>query len=199
MTIDQSADPAARPLVVCGIAGSLRRESYNRALLRAALELAPEGMEIRIFDRMGEIPLFNEDVEAQGDPEPVRALKSAIGEADALLIATPEYNHGVPGVLKNAIDWASRPARGSVLAGKPTARFGASPGVTGTARAQTQLRGSFVFTQTPALLQPEILVYRAHEKFDAEGRLTDEKTREFVAKLLRELADWTRLLQSRAR
>lgn len=196
MTIDTSPESAVRPLVVCGIAGSLRRASYNRALLRAAQELAPDGMEIRIFD-LADVPLYNEDVEAQGDPEPVRALKSAIREADALLIATPEYNHGVPGVLKNAIDWASRPPRGAVLAGKPTAILGASPGVTGTARAQTQLRGSFVFTQTPALLNPEILVYRAHEKFDAEGRLTDEKTREFVALLLRELADWTRLLQSR--
>lgn len=199
MTVDTSAWPesATRPLVVCAIAGSLRRASYNRALLRAAQELAPEGMEIRIFDLI-DVPLYNEDVEAQGDPEPVRALKSAIGEADALLIATPEYNHGVPGVLKNAIDWASRPPRGAVLAGKPAAVFGASPGVTGTARAQTQLRASFVFTQTPALLQPEILVYRAHEKFDAEGRLTDEKTREFVGRLLRELAEWTRLLQSRS-
>ncbi|HEX6040478.1 NADPH-dependent FMN reductase [Longimicrobium sp.] len=199
MTVDTSIAPtesATRPLVVCAIAGSLRRASYNRALLRAAQELAPDGMEIRIFDLI-DVPLYNEDVEAQGDPEPVRALKAAIGQADALLIATPEYNHGVPGVLKNAVDWASRPPRGAVLAGKPTAIFGASPGVTGTARAQTQLRASFVFTQTPALLSPEILVYRAHEKFDAEGRLTDEKTREFVARLLRELADWTRLLQAR--
>jgi chromate reductase len=196
MSIDTASAPAARPLVVCGIAGSLRRASYNRALLRAAQELAPEGMEIRIFDGIGDLPLYDEDVEAQGDPAPVQALKRAIGEADALLIATPEYNHGVPGVLKNAIDWASRPPRGSVLAGKPAAIFGASPGVTGTARAQTQLRGSFVFTQTPALLQPEILVYRAHEKFDADGNLTDAKTREFIGLFLRHLADWTRTLQS---
>ena len=181
-------------LVVCGIAGSLRQGSYNRALLRTARELAPAGMEIRIFDRMAEIQPFNQDVEASGDPEPVQALKRAIGEAGALLIATPEYNHGVPGVLKNAIDWASRPPRGSVLAGKPAAIFGASPGITGTARAQSQLRQAFVFTDTPVLPQPEILVYRAHEKFDAEGRLTDEKTREFVGKLLQELAEWARRL-----
>ena len=185
---------AEQPLVVCGIAGSLRRGSYNRALLRAAQELVPDGMEIRIFDRMAEIPLFNEDVESEGDPEPVQALKRAIGESDALLVATPEYNHGVPGVLKNAIDWASRPPRGSVLAGKPAAMLGASPGITGTARAQSQLRQAFVFTNTPALLQPEILVYRARETFDDEGRLTDEKTREFIGKLLRALADWTRKL-----
>ena len=194
MSEEASMEPGNRPLVVCGIAGSLRERSFNRALLRAAKELAPEGMEVRIFDRMAEIPLFNEDLEAHGDPEPVEALKRAIGEADALLIATPEYNHGVPGVLKNAIDWASRPARGSVLSGKPTAILGASPGVTGTARAQSQLRQAFVFTNTPAVLQPEILVYRANEKFDSERRLTDEKTREFVGKLHVTLADWTRRL-----
>lgn len=182
------------PLVVCGIAGSLRTGSLNRALLRATRELAPAGMEIRIFDGMADIPLYNQDVEALGDPEPVQALKRAIGEADALLVVTPEYNHGVPGVLKNAIDWASRPAGGSVLARKPAAILGASPGVTGTARAQSQLRQAFVFTNTPVVPQPEILVYRAHEKFDADGRLTDEKTREFVGKLLREFADWTRRL-----
>jgi chromate reductase, NAD(P)H dehydrogenase (quinone) len=184
-------------LVVCGIAGSLRRGSYNRALLRAAQELAPPDMEIRIFDRMKDIPLFDQDVETESDPEPVQAMKQAIGEADALLIATPEYNHGVPGLLKNAIDWASRPPRRSVLSGKPAAILGASPGITGTARAQSQLRQAFVFTNTPVLPQPEILVYRARDKFDAEGKLTDEKTREFVGKLLHELADWTRRLNSR--
>jgi chromate reductase len=192
---DGSPAATPQPFLVCGIAGSLRRQSYNRALLRAAQELAPDGTEVRIFDRLGELPLYDADLEAQGDPESVRALKGAIAEADALLIATPEYNHGVPGVLKNAIDWASRPPRGSVLRGKPAAIFGASPGITGTARAQSQLRLSFVFTETAALLQPEILVYRAAEKFDADGRLTDEKTREYVGKLLVALADWARRLR----
>jgi len=191
---EASADP---PLLVCGIAGSLRQRSYNRALLRAAVELRPAGMEIRAFERLAEIPLYNQDVEDAGTPEPVEALRRAIGEADALLVATPEYNHGVPGVLKNAIDWASRPPRSSVLNGKPAAIFGASPGITGTARAQAQLRLSFVFTQTPALLQPEVLVYRAAEKFDAEGRLVDEKTRAFVGRLLVALADWTLRLRPR--
>lgn len=185
----------ARGIVVCGIAGSLREKSFNRALLRNTLELAPEGMEIRIFDRIAEIPLYNQDVEDRGDPEPVQDLKRAIDEADALLIATPEYNNGVPGLLKNALDWASRPPRNSVLRGKPTAILGASPGITGTARAQAQLRQTFGFTGTPALLQPEVLVYRAAEKFDAEGQLIDEKTREFVGKLLRELVKWTRMLK----
>jgi chromate reductase len=181
-------------MIVCAFAGSLRERSYNRALLRAAQELAPDSMEIRIFDSMAEIPLFNEDVETAGDPEPVLALRAAITEADGLLVATPEYNHGVPGVLKNALDWASRPPRGSALDGKPAAIFGASRGITGSARAQSQLRQAFVFTNTPVLSRPEILVYRAHEKFDASGRLTDEKTREFVGKLLVELADWVRRL-----
>jgi chromate reductase len=189
---------SSEPLVVCGIAGSLRKASHNRALLRVAQELAPQStegdMEIRIFERIGEIPHYNEDVEKQGDPEPVAALKRAIGEADALLLATPEYNQGVPGVLKNAIDWASRPARRSVLAKKPTAIFGASPASTGSARAQSQLRQDLVFSDVPVLVQPEILVYRAQEKFDAELRLTDEKTREYIGKLLVALADWTRRL-----
>jgi chromate reductase len=187
---DPADTPSAPELKVLGIPGSLRRASYNRALLVAAQELAPPGMRIDIHDLHG-LPLFDEDVEAQGVPDAVAALRGAIAAADALLIATPEYNHGVPGVLKNAIDWASRPPRGSPLAGKPTAILGASPGATGTARAQSQLRQAFVFTRTPAVLQPEILVYRAHEKFDAAGRLTDETTRTFVRKLLDALVDWT--------
>ena len=188
-----SDDAVVRPMRVLGIAGSLRAGSYNRMLLRAAAELAPEGMEI-VTAEIGELPLFNEDVEAAGVPPAVETLRTAIRETDALLIATPEYNHGVPGVLKNAIDWASRPPRHSVLAGKPTALFGASPGMTGTARSQTQLRNSFVFTDTPVLPQPEVLVARAHEKFDAEGRLTDEPTRAFVRRLLEALHDWARRL-----
>ena len=186
--------PDDASLIVCAIAGSLRKASYNRALLRVAQELAPPDMEIRIFDRVGEIPPYNEDVEKQGDPEPVQALKRAIAEADALLLATPEYNQGVPGLLKNAIDWASRPARRSVLAKKPTAIFGASIASTGSARAQSQLRQDLVFSDVPVLVQPEILVYRAQEKFDAELRLTDDKTREYIGKLLAGLADWTRRL-----
>ena len=180
---------ADRDLRLLGFAGSLRTGSYNRALLRAAAELAPEGMRIEIHDLDG-IPLYNADVEAAGDPAEVVRFKDAIRQADALLIACPEYNHGVPGVLKNAIDWASRPARAAPLGGKPVGIIGASRGMTGSARGQSQLRQSFVFTNTYAMLQPEILVARAHEKFDEAGRLTDESTRAFLAKYLVALREW---------
>ena len=181
-------------ITILGIAGSLRAGSYNRALLRAASEVAPAGVELKIFDGLAAIPGYNADVEAKGDPEPVVAFKAAIRDADALLIATPEYNYGVPGVLKNAIDWASRPPGKSVLNRKPAALMGATPGSTGTARAQLALRQSFVFTETYVLLRPEVLIARAHEKFDADGRLTDERTRQSVGQLVAALVDWTRRL-----
>jgi chromate reductase len=184
-----AATEAQPPIHVLGFAGSLRRGSYNRALLRAAQELAPAGMAIEVFD-LAPVPLYNADVEAEGDPEPVAAFKAAIRRADALLIACPEYNHGVPGVLKNAIDWASRPPRGAALDRKPLALMGASPGMTGSARGQGQLRQAFVFTNSYALPQPEMLVARAQEKFDEQGNLTDEKTREFLRRLLDALAEW---------
>jgi chromate reductase len=178
-----------RAVKVAGFAGSLRQGSFNRALLRAAVELAPERMAIETLD-IADIPLFNADVEAQGDPEPVAAFKRAIGAADGLLIATPEYNLGVPGVTKNAIDWASRPPRESVLDGKPVAVMGATPGMGGTARGQSQLRQAFVFTNSYAMPQPEVLVRRASDLFDADGRLTDESTREHLVKFLNAFADW---------
>ncbi|HVO25288.1 MAG TPA: NADPH-dependent FMN reductase [Candidatus Margulisiibacteriota bacterium] len=175
---------------VLGFAGSLRSRSLNSALLRAAAELAPVGMEVHLFQDIGDIPLFNEDVEVQGDPAPVRAFKAAIQEAAALLIATPEYNYGVPGVLKNAIDWASRPAGKSPLNRKPAAIVGASMGMHGTARAQLALRQTFVFTETCTMLRPELYVSRAHEKFDADGRLVDEPTRKQLQKVLEAFAEW---------
>lgn len=174
---------------VLGIAGSLRKASFNRALLRAAQELAPKEMEITVFD-LAPIPPYNEDVEKEGDPGPVKALKDAIRSADALLVVSPEYNYGIPGVLKNAIDWASRPPGKSPLNGKPAAIMGASQGTGGTVRMQLALRQAFLFTDTYAMLKPEIYVARAQDKFDAEGRLTDEKTREFVGKLLAALVPW---------
>lgn len=179
------------PLDVLACAGSLRRGSYNRALLDAAQQLAPDDMRISIFDLAG-IPLYNQDVEDEGDPSSVVAFKDAIRASDALLIATPEYNHGVPGVMKNAIDWASRPPRDAPLDRKPVGILGASPGVTGSARGQSQLRQAFTFTNSYCMPQPEILVYRAHEKFDEDGRLTHEKTRAYLKKYLEALGAFAR-------
>jgi chromate reductase len=179
------------PLSVLGIAGSLRRGSYNRGLIRAAVEVAPAGTTVIPYD-LADLPLFNADVEAQGDPPSVAAFKRAIREADALLIATPEYNHCVPGVLKNAIDWASRPARASVLTGKPVAIMGASTGGGGTARAQAHLRDGLSYTNGLVLPLPEVLVPFADSKFDAESTLTDPETREAVRDLLVSFAAWTR-------
>lgn len=174
---------------ILAFAGSLRKGSYNKATLRAAKELAPESLNIQIFDLEG-IPLYNADVEAQGDPKRVSEFKEAIRGADGLLIATPEYNHGVPGVTKNAIDWASRPAKNAPLNEKPVGILGASPGMTGSARGQSQLRQAFEFTNSYCMPQPEILVYRAHQKFDDDGNLTDEATRKYLDKYLEALYDW---------
>jgi chromate reductase len=185
------ASTSDTPLTVLGIAGSLRAGSLNKALLRAAVELSPKNLEIRVYERLGDIPLYNADVEAKGDPEPVAAFKSAIASADALLVVTPEYNYGIPGPLKNAVDWASRPPNKSVLRDKPAAIMGASSGGIGTARAQLSLRQSFVFTNTLVMPQPEVLVARATEKFDESGKLKDDSTGKFVRQLLEALADWT--------
>src|SRR5258708_1896666 len=189
-------EPPNDILRVLGFAGSLRRGSLNRGLLRAAQEVAPPGMTIEPYD-LGTIPLYNYDLEAGGDPPPVAEFKEAIRRAQALLISTPEYQQGIPGVLKNALDWASRPAGRSAMQGKPVAIMGASPGFTGTARAQTQLRQALTYTRNLVVLQPEVLVCRAHEKFDSEGHLTDARTREFVRKLLDELWALARLLSPR--
>lgn len=182
-------DERSPPLTVLGLSGSLRKNSYNRALLRAAKELAPEGTIIGTFD-LGSIPPFNEDVEADGDPPVVAALKDRIAAADALLIATPEYNAGVPGVLKNALDWASRPAFLSVLAGKPVAMMAASPRRSGPARALRQLRETLVATLSFPLEQ-ELAIARAHEKF-TDGELSDPEAREALRQLLGALAEKAR-------
>ena len=185
-----------RSLTFLGIAGSLRRASYNRGLIRAAIDVAPPGTSVVPYE-LAAIPLFNADVEAEGDPAPVADFKRAIAAADALVIATPEYNHCVPGVLKNAIDWASRPARQAVLTGKPVAIMGASTGRGATARAQAHLRDGLAYTNGFVLPLPEVLVGVAGEKFDDDGNLTDLETREEVRDLLVSLAAWTgRLLRS---
>jgi len=168
---------------ILGIAGSLRSGSYNRALIRAARELAPPGVEVVEHDLRG-LPFYDGDVEAAGDPASVTAFKDAIRSANALLIATPEYNRGVPGVLKNAIDWASRPPLGSPLADKPVAIMGASTGLGGTARAQEQLRSALEFPRAKVLSSPEVLVPEAYLRFDEQGNLVDEEARAAISTLL---------------
>ena len=174
---------------VLGISGSLRRDSYNRALLEAAQAVAPPGMEINLFD-LHAIPPYDGDVEAAGDPPAVSRLKGRIRDADALLIATPEYNYGIPGVLKNAIDWASRPPRESVLDAKPIAIMGASTGIGGTAEAQAQLRRVLMYPGAQTLPEPEVLISRARRKFDHDLRLTDEESLAAIAALLDALVMW---------
>jgi chromate reductase len=180
----------SKDLRILGIAGSLRRESYNRFALRAATQLAPEGATIDIFELDG-IPGFNQD-EEQNPPAKVTELKTRIREADAILFVTPEYNYSVPGVLKNAIDWASRPYGDSAWNGKPAAIMGASLGAIGTARAQYHLRQMMVFLNMFPVNQPEVMIGNAAKRFDAAGNLTDDATKEFIRQLLQSLVDWTR-------
>lgn len=193
--IMRSDSAAARgPIRILGIAGSLRARSFNRALLRVAVDLAPGGMTIEIFDRVGELPLYNPDIDGDRAPAPVRALREAIHAADGLLIATPEYNYSIPAPLKNAIDWASRPANASSLNGKPLSIIGAATGMVGTARAQAALRQCFVFTRSLPLTGPEVLVSKAKEKFDDQLRLVHQETRDFLAQHLVALRDWVHRL-----
>jgi chromate reductase, NAD(P)H dehydrogenase (quinone) len=182
----------SKPIRIFGVAGSLRRDSYNRAALRAAVGLAPDGVTVDVFELDG-IPGFNQDHE-QNPPAQVVDMKRRIREAEAVLIVTPEYNYSVPGVLKNAIDWASRPYGGSAWNGKPVAIMGASTGNIATARAQYHLRQMFVFLNMHAINQPEVMIGNAAERFDAEGNLTDDATKEYIRKLLQNLVDWTRQL-----
>jgi chromate reductase, NAD(P)H dehydrogenase (quinone) len=179
-------------ITVLGICGSLRAASYNRAVLRAAIELKPPGMTIETAD-IGAIPLYNEDVRAQGFPPVVETLRQQIKDADALLLVTPEYNYSMSGVLKNAIDWASRPPD-QPFAGKPAAIMGAAAGMGGSSRAQHDLRRCCIFLDVHPLNKPEVLIGQAQTKFDAEGRLIDEAARGFIRDLLTALESWTRLI-----
>jgi chromate reductase len=178
----------AQTIDVLGIAGSLREASYNRGLLRAAVSLLPEGMELEIYTLEG-LPFYDADLEADGMPEPVQRFKERVAAADALLIATPEYSYSIPAVLKNALDWASRPPH-NVLTEKPIALMGASVGPYGTVRAQLHLRQIFAYSGSFVLPKPDVYVVRAEERFDGEGNLTDEETRQRVALLLQALAAW---------
>jgi chromate reductase, NAD(P)H dehydrogenase (quinone) len=184
----------SKPFRILALAGSLRKGSYNRGLLRAAEELAPDWVEVRFFD-IGTLPFFNEDLEAAGDPDAVRRFKDAIINANAVLIATPEYNGAVPGVLANAIDWASRPTGLSVLRNKPVAVMGAVLGKSGSANAQAALRGVLSRVGAVVVPDPQVLVPRASRLFDEQVNLRDEDTREEIRQLVEAVAHWCRRVQ----
>lgn len=181
-------------ITILGFAGSLRKNSFNKALLRTAAEIAPVNVEVRTFDLEG-IPLFNEDLENEPGTR-VKDFKTQIRQADAIVIATPEYNYSMSGVLKNAIDVASRPYGDNALEGKPVAIMGASIGALGTARAQYHLRQSCVFVDMYPLNRPEVMVPTVQDKVDESGRITDEKTRAKIKELLEALVAWTRQLKA---
>ena len=183
-----------KPFRILAVAGSLRQGSYNRGLLRAAGALAPDGVEVRFFD-IGQLPFFNEDLEAAGDPEPVHRFKDAIATSNAVLIATPEYNGAVPGVLANAIDWASRPTGRSVLRNKLVAVMGAVLGKSGSANAQAALRGEFSRIGAIVVPDPQVLVPQASSLFDEDVDLRDEGTREDIRQLVEALVHWCRRIQ----
>jgi chromate reductase, NAD(P)H dehydrogenase (quinone) len=191
-TIGREGKAMANQVRLLGIAGSLRQGSYNRAALRVAVGLVPPGSSLETFDLDG-IPPFNQDHERE-PPQRVREFKRKIAEADAILIVTPEYNYSVPGVLKNAIDWASRPYGDNAWDGKPVGIMGASIGMLGTGRAQYHLRQMFVFLNMFPVNQPEVMIAYADEKFDEEGNLKDDMTAQKIQELLEALADWTRML-----
>lgn len=172
---------------IIGFTGSLRRNSYNKAALNAASELLPEGVNLEIVD-LARIPFFNEDLEAEGVPQVVVDFKKKIASADALLIATPEYNYSIPPVLKNALDWASR-GTDSPLSGKPLAIMSASPGMFGGMRAQYHLRQVCVVLNLLPLNRPEVFIMNANTKFDSEGKLMDDYSRKAISRLLQALVD----------
>jgi chromate reductase len=180
---------------ILGISGSLRERSYNTALLRAAAELAPPDVELEVFD-LSRIPLYNDDVESAGDPEPVAELRAAVEQADALLMATPEYNRGTSGVLKNAIDWLSRPALASVLRWKPVAIVGASSGRGGTKYAQQQVRDALMFPGAVVVEEPVVQLPVAWERFDPDLNLTDENAGAALTELLGRLVALAREKQA---
>ena len=196
MDQDRTPDPTARSSVhIVGICGSLRRGSFNMAALAAAAELAPDGLVVGI-EPIDDLPVYNQDLDAAGAPEPVARLARKIGAAEGLLIATPEYNYSIPGLLKNAIDWMSRAPR-QPLSRKPLAIIGATTGGFGTTRAQLHLRQVAIYTNMLALNKPEVLITHADQKVDAGGRLSDQGTRDVIAQLLRNLHTTALLIRER--
>ena len=183
-----------RTVRILGIAGSLRMGSYNRMALAAARELAPPGTEFETAE-IRDLPHYDQDLEIQL-PEPVTRFKEAVGRADAVLFVSPEYNYSIPGVLKNAIDWGTRPSGANAWAGRTAAIMGASPSARGTVRMQLHLRQVLLGIGMQAVIKPEVMISEAARRFDAEGRLTDEQTRALVGKLLESLAGLTRQLRS---
>jgi chromate reductase len=181
---------------IIGIAGSLRKNSVNKYLLRAAIELSPENFEIESYD-ISNIPLYNEDIIQNDYPSSVVDLKEKIKYSDGILIATPEYNYSIPGVLKNMIDWVSRPPLESPFNNKPLAIMGATGGISGTIRAQMHLRQVAVYTNMLVMNKPEIYIQKAGDKFDADGKLTDESTRQHIKKFLTEFASWIKLVSKK--
>jgi chromate reductase len=189
---------ALKSIRIFGFAGSLRNGSYNKLLLRAARELLPNDAQLELFDLDG-IPLYNQDTEVHGIPESVKRFKEKIESADALLIATPEYNHSYPGVLKNAIDWASRPYGRNSFKDKAVAVISATPGAFGGVAAQDQLKQVLLAVNTHLVVTPAVIVASAHQKFDQQGNLTDEDTKQFLTGLLSNLTEQARLLASRSK
>ena len=179
------------PTRVAVVVGSLRKESFNRKLALAIKATAPASMTLDIVE-IGQLPLYNQDDDAN-PPAASVAFKEQIAAAGAVLFVTPEYNRSVPGVLKNAIDWVSRPPE-PPFDGKPVAIMGAATGLLGTARAQYDLRKMFVFMNGHVLNKPEVMIGQAATRFDAEGRLTDATTRDLIVAQLGALRDWTRRL-----
>ena len=177
---------------ILAFAGSLRQGSYNKALVRAAVEVAPENVAVEVFDLEG-IPLFNQDLE-NNPPQKLIEFKEKIRAADALLIATPEHNFSIPGVLKNAIDCASRPNQGNPLQGKPVAIMSASTGRLGGARAQYHLRQCFVFLDMHPVNKPEVMLSSARDSVDSDGKVTNEQTRTLIRQLIEGLVTWTNRL-----
>ncbi|MFB5661439.1 NADPH-dependent FMN reductase [Alteribacillus sp. HJP-4] len=180
------------PIHILGIAGSLRKESFNRKIIRNVADQAAPEMECSIFD-LQSIPLFNGDLEAGGDPAEVAEFKEAIRRADGLYIVTPEYSHGIPGVLKNALDWAGSMTNENALDGKPAFVIGASPSILGTAFAQVQVKQTLAAAGAIVLQQPEVYIGQVPKKLNDHGRLTDERTIRAVDKSLAAFSDWIKL------